>query len=240
MPRFFTEETNGTQAVIRGDDAAHIAKVLRMGLGESLTVCDCAGHDHLCRITEVSPKAVLLEITETLPSQSEPSVEVILYQALPKTDKMELIVQKCVELGVKRVVPVLTSRCVSRPDEKALKSKVERWGRIASEAAKQCGRGLLPEVTAVADFKQAVAELARHEQRVLFYERAGGFFSQTLDPKAKDFGIMVGPEGGFDEAEAEYAAAQGVALAGLGPRILRTETAPICALSVIMYATGNL
>ncbi|MDR3552140.1 MAG: RsmE family RNA methyltransferase, partial [Clostridia bacterium] len=174
------------------------------------------------------------------PSKSEPTVRVTLFQALPKAEKMEFIVQKCTELGVCTIVPVLTQRCVSRPDGRALESKEARWRKIALEAAKQSGRGAVPAVLHTMDFDQALARLASMERAVMLYELGGIPFSQAISPDMREVGILIGPEGGFEESEAAAAKAAGISVAGLGLRILRTETAPLCALSVVMFATGNL
>lgn len=248
MPRFFldpsdTRDFSSGNLAITGDDAAHIARVLRMKPGERLTVCDCLGSDFLCEIAGIDSGKVLLRILGKQRSQSEPSVNVTLYQGLPKADKMELIVQKSVELGVTTIVPVVTLRCVSRPDEKTLAKKTERWNKISAEAAKQSGRGILPQVKPAVSFQAAMKLLGAQAAAVMLYEQNGGtlrdYFDKFAAPPA-DLGVLIGPEGGFDNGEVEDARANGIVTAGMGPRILRTETAPLCALSVIMYATGNL
>ncbi|MDR3643634.1 MAG: 16S rRNA (uracil(1498)-N(3))-methyltransferase [Clostridia bacterium] len=239
MPRFFVSGFEGGTAVVTGEDARHIAKVLRMRIGEKLTLCDGRGEDCLCEITGVG-EAVTLRVLSREPSKSEPTVRVTLFQALPKAEKMEFIVQKCTELGVCSIVPVLTQRCVSRPDGRALESKEARWRKIALEAAKQSGRGAVPAVLHTMDFDQALASLASMERAVMLYELGGIPFSQAISPDMREVGILIGPEGGFEESEAAAAKAAGISVAGLGLRILRTETAPLCALSVVMFATGNL
>jgi len=240
MPKFFTEKITDNVAVITGEDAEHIARVLRMRVGEPLTVCDLKGTDYESEITSVSLTEVILKITNSRPSVAEPTVRVTLFQGLPKADKMELIVQKCVELGVTAIVPVITTRCVSRPDEAALNRKVERWGKIAQEAAKQSGRGILPKVKAAISFEIAVEQLAKIKTSIMFYEKSTVSLKEILSVTLSEIGILIGPEGGFEKEEAEYAQRLGIQLSSLGPRILRTETAPICALSAIMFATGNL
>lgn len=246
MPRFFIDVSRNQDALqdkqihIAGGDAKHITKVLRMKPGEQLTVCDCMGTDYFCQIESAEPDDVSLTILNKEPSRSEPDVRVTLYQALPKSEKMDLIIQKSVELGVYQIVPVITGRCVSRPDKKALANKTERWNKIAAEAAKQCGRGVIPKVLDAMDFRPAAERLSKHCLPILFYEKNGGSIHTVLDKDSKDFGIFIGSEGGFEEEEAALAQSMNIKIAGLGPRILRTETAPLCALSVIMYATGNL
>jgi 16S rRNA (uracil1498-N3)-methyltransferase len=246
MPRFFMEEAPesclfGENLTITGGDAAHIARVLRMKSGEKLTVCNCHGLDYNCEIIEARSEVVTLRILEKQSTMSEPDVNVTLYQGMTKGDKMDLIVQKSVELGVSRIVPVDTARSVSKPDEKSLAKKIERWNRIAAEAAGQSGRGILPEVLPAVGFETAIEMMANHNIALLLYEQNGGTLREHFSvEKPLSVGIMVGPEGGFEASEADFARNHGIATAGMGPRILRTETAPICALSVIMYATGNL
>ena len=159
MPRFFSEEIEGDRVFLRGEDARHIQKSLRMQLGDPLTVCDLGGTDLSCRIEEFSPDLVTAAILERRPSEAEPTVQVRLYQALPKGDKLDLIVQKAVELGVHEIIPVLTSRCISRPDGKSMEKKIQRLSRIALEAAKQCGRGIVPKVGALRSWEAALSEM---------------------------------------------------------------------------------
>lgn len=244
MPKFFVENCNFDKGsvVIEGADALHISKALRMKSGDLITICDCRGYDYSCRISDLNPASVTLEITERRPVESEPFIKVTLFQGLPKGEKMDIIVQKSVELGVYRVVPVLMARSVSRPDAKSAMRKTARWKKIAAEAAKQSGRGILPEVCPPVDFKSAAGMMRGYDRSILFYEHNGGSIAHALKDcgDVKTFGIMVGPEGGFDDEEVEFARTNGILTAGMGPRILRTETAPLCALSAIMYATGNL
>lgn len=239
MPRFFTQDVDAESARITGPDAAHIARVLRMHPGENVTVCDLAGSDYHCEIQSASPDIVELRVLGKAPTVAEPDIRVTLFQGLPKADKMEWIVQKSVELGVSRIVPVLTARCVSRPDRHAMAKKTARWDKIALEAAKQSGRGCLPHVEEAVDFAAAARELAGMERGVLFYER-GGDAHGNLWGGMKEIGICIGPEGGFADEEVALAKQLGVHVCTLGPRILRTETAPLCVLSIIMFATGNL
>lgn len=240
MPRFFCGAIAGGKAVLAGEDAAHIARSLRMQPGERLTLCDQEGTDFECVIDLVTPQEVFLTVEESHPCITEPSVFVRLYMALPKAEKMELIIQKAVELGVGEIVPVLTHRCVSRPDEKSMDKKLMRWNRIAAEAAKQSMRGRLPRVRPLLTFREAVQEMTASDSALLFYERSTLPMQQALDRIHTTASIFVGAEGGFEESEVAYALEQGVASVTLGPRILRCETAPLAALSVLMYQTGNL
>ncbi|MBQ6801555.1 MAG: 16S rRNA (uracil(1498)-N(3))-methyltransferase [Oscillospiraceae bacterium] len=241
MPRFFVESVESEFVEITGEDARHIALSLRMKNGEHLVLCDGKGREADAVIREAFPESVVLDIIERKDSAAEPKTEVILYQALPKFDKLEYIVQKSVELGVSKIVPVLTSRCISRPDEKTMKKKLERLRKIADEAAKQSGRGKLPEVEEMLTFKNAVLKMAKAETPVFFFEHATFPLSEVM---AKHSGgtiaIMVGSEGGFSDEEAAFATEHGLLSTSLGPRILRCETAPVAALSAIMYATGEM
>ena len=240
MPRFFTETIDETKGIITGDDAKHIAKVLRMKAGEKLVACDCQGRDYDCVISEVCDKQVELTVEKVYPSETEPSVKVTLYQAMPKSDKMELIIQKAVELGVSAIVPVQTKRCVSRPDAKSMAKKLERYNRIALEAAKQCGRGRIPQVLPMLDYSEALTAMKDDERAFLFYENSTSSFRKELEQAVSSVSIMVGAEGGFEEEEVSKALEQGIASLSLGKRILRCETAPLAALSIIMYETGNM
>ena len=240
MPRFFTETINESKGIISGDDAKHIAKVLRMHAGEKLVACDCQGYDYDCVIESLSDKEVELSVERKYSSETEPSVSVTLYQAMPKSDKMELIIQKAVELGVSAIVPVQTKRCVSRPDAKSMAKKLERYNRIALEAAKQCGRGRIPQVLPMLDFADAIKAMKEDQRAFLFYENSNSSFRKELEQGVNSVSIMVGAEGGFEEEEVQKALDLGIASLSLGKRILRCETAPLAALSIIMYETGNM
>ncbi|MBQ2302180.1 MAG: 16S rRNA (uracil(1498)-N(3))-methyltransferase [Oscillospiraceae bacterium] len=241
MPRFFVESVENDFIEINGDDARHISLSLRMKKGESLVLCDGKGREAEAVIREAFPESVVLDITERRDSIAEPKTEVVLYQALPKFDKLEYIIQKSVELGVSKIVPVLSSRCISRPDEKTMKKKLERLRKIADEAAKQSGRGKLPEVGELLSFKNAVAEMVKAETPIFFFEHAEYPLHEIMEKRrGGKIAMMVGSEGGFSEEEAAFAAEKGALIASLGPRILRCETAPVAALSAIMYAAGEM
>jgi 16S rRNA (uracil1498-N3)-methyltransferase len=240
MPRFFLPEISGGYAVLTGEDARHITKSLRMRTGEEIILCDGRGTDFHGRVS-VLGEEVGVEILSSGPSRSEPAARLTLYQALPKADKLDFIVQKAVELGVSEIVPVLTSRCVSRPDGKAMEKKRERLAKTALEAAKQSGRGIIPEVAPLADFSGALACMKQAGLAILCYERAELPLREALRGKAPaSVAVMIGSEGGFSREEAAGAEALGIPAVSLGSRILRCETAPVCALSAILYALGEL
>ncbi len=247
MPRFFIENIEkqvGDIITVTGQDAAHISRSLRMKAGESLTVCGGLGSDLICRITGVYGDSVEMRVTEVKNTESEPSVRITLYQGLPKGDKLELIIEKTVELGVYEIIPVLMRRSVSRPDTKSAAKKRERYQKQAVSAAKQCGRGIIPAVGDMINFTQLSENIKRHQAVIFFYECGGMPLSSVIENvKAngcEDIAIVIGPEGGFDPTEADTLEKSGAFTATLGKRILRTETAPIAAISAIMYATGNM
>ena len=240
MPRFFIDGTADGRAYIAGADALHIAKALRMRPGEALTLCDGKGTDFEGVLETVTDRQVTVRITVSRPSQAEPTLAVTLYQGLPKGDKMDWIVQKAVELGVNSITPVMTRRCVSRPDAKSMKKKLERYNRIALEAAKQSGRGIIPQVNPLLELDQALRQMQQSGCPILFYENATAPARQLLQSATGKIAILIGAEGGFDEDEVERAKVAGCSILSLGKRILRCETAPLAALSIIMYETGNM
>lgn len=241
MPRFFVDSVEGDPIEITGNDARHIALSLRMKIGETLILCDGNGREAEGVIASIAPESVVLSVQSRRDSVAEPKTKVILYQALPKLDKMETIVQKAVELGASEIVPVMTSRCISRPDEKTMAKKRERLQKIADEAAKQCGRGKLPPVRELLSFKDAVKAMSTAEVPLLLYEHATAPLKASLEHVGgKTVAVMVGSEGGFSEEEAAFAIQNGVSSVSLGPRILRCETAPLAALSVILFVAGEM
>lgn len=241
MPRFFVESVNGDKVIISGNDGNHISRSLRMHPGDSLTLCDGAGYDYTCVIERITDDLVELNVTEKSRTLSEPDVFLTLYQGLPKSDKMDMIVQKAVELGASAIVPTMTARCVSRPDEKSAKKKRERWEKIAQEAAKQCGRGILPSVLPLKSFSEALREACAKGPVLFFYEGGGASLSAVLkEHPGKYLSVFIGPEGGFALEEVEMAQKANVSFSTLGPRILRTETAPLAAITAVMLLTENM
>ena len=238
MPRFFIDGTADGRAYIAGADALHIAKALRMRPGEALTLCDGKGTDFDGVLETVTDRQVTVRISASRPSQAEPTLAVTLYQGLPKGDKMDWIIQKAVELGVTAVVPVATRRSVARLEGKADK-KQERWQRIAAEAAGQCGRGMLPSVERPLSWSQALSRLSG-EPALVFYEGGGRPMRELVTPSTRRLSVFVGPEGGFDPEEIDAIRRQGGGVATLGPRILRCETAPLAALTLLMHLSGNM
>lgn len=237
MPRFFIDDISAQQLCITGDDARHIGRSLRMSIGEELTVCDGSGEQCLCRILSIGD-TVELEVLERTAATGEPRCRVTLYQGYPKSDKLELICQKAVELGADRIVPVITSRSVARPDAKSAEKKAERLRKIALEAAKQSGRGRIVQVESAISFDNMLTRLGGHEKCILCYESGGRPLRQVITENLGDVAVIIGPEGGFSAQEAEQCTAHGAEAVWLGPRILRTETAAIAALTAVMLQTG--
>jgi len=238
MPRFFKQSIDVDNIVIDGDDARHIGRSLRMKCGEEITVC-CCGIDYNCVIRSFSDSEVYLDLVDSAPCAAEPDIDVTLFQAVPKLDKLEFIIQKAVELGVNRIVPVLSRRCISRPDEKDFAKKLDRLNKIAECAAKQSGRGIIPEVMPIISYKNAVLQMKELDSCIILYENGGKSFDEIEFEGKKSIGIVIGSEGGFDEQEVELAVNAGAESVWLGNRILRCETAPITALSILMFLTKN-
>lgn len=240
MAWFFTEnEINSQGYVIEGENAVHIAKSLRMKKGEELTLVTPLGIQHNCVIESTSPELVAVNIVESKRCENEPDVKITLFQAIPKGDKMEYIIQKSVELGVTAIVPIISARCISRPDEKSLKKKQIRWQKIAKEAAQQSRRGIIPQIKDALSYKQACETAKSNEQNIIFYECGGKSVKTLIKDKPKSIGIFIGSEGGFEKQEVQDVLSINGSAATLGKRILRAETAPLAALSIIMYETGN-
>lgn len=242
MVRFFVtpEEMTGDTLILADENAQH-AKVLRLKAGERVLVCDGAGNECLCDVEAVSPDAVDLRVLTRMASQSEPQVRASVYVAFPKADKLEHVIQKATELGAREIIAFPSARCISKPDDKSLKKKLERWQKIAASAAEQSGRGRIPEVLVLPSFQAALEQGAKADLPMIFYENE---HSTTLkmalsSMEYKSVSLLTGPEGGLEEGEVEQARKVGFRVCTLGRRILRCETAPLCALSAVMYDAGE-
>ncbi|MBR2406840.1 MAG: 16S rRNA (uracil(1498)-N(3))-methyltransferase [Clostridia bacterium] len=239
MSRFFVAPFSGDTAVLTGQEAHHVARVLRMRVGEELMLCDGVGTDYACRILSVADGEVTAQVLYRRPTESEPTTAVTLYQGLPKSEKMDLIVQKCVEIGITRIVPVAMARSIVKLNAAEGAKKRDRWQKIAASAAEQSGRGIVPEVGEPISFKQLLGAVA-NENTVTFYEGGGAPLAVLVTKDTRQLSMVIGPEGGFDKEEIERLREAGARIATLGPRILRCETAPLVALSVIMQLTENM
>lgn len=241
MHHFFVtpEQVKENHIYIEGSDVNHVKNVLRMKLGEELEICDGNNKKYLCEIEEMTSDYVCALIKEEMSSDTELPSRLYLFQGLPKSDKMELIIQKAVELGAYEIIPVATKRAVVKLDDKKASKKVERWNSIAEGGAKQSGRSFIPEVTAVMSFKEALAYAGKLDVVLIPYELAEGMAEtkqiiSAIEP-GQSVGIFIGPEGGFEISEVESAMAAGAKAITLGKRILRTETAGLTTLSILMY-----
>ena len=243
MPRFFVDSAISSRVVqISGRDAEHI-KVLRLRPGETFTICDGRGTDYICRLLETKGQGFEAEVVSAAPSLGEPTIHCTVYTAFPKGDKAETIIQKSVEQGASKIVFFPSARCVSKPDEKSLMKKRERWQKISEEAAKQSARGKIPEVEVLTSFEAAVAEASKADMPLFFYEGDTDYsIKQALSLKSEYYtvSVMTGPEGGFEPSEVVKARESGMLISGMGKRILRCETAPLCALAAVMFHTDNL
>ncbi len=238
MPRFFVPDSGFSEntVTITGSDAHHISFALRMAAGDRITVCDMKGQTHLCRLEALDGETVRAVILETVPSENESPVSIHLFQAYPKADKLELIVQKAVELGVARITPFESERCIKRPKADKIAHITERQNKIAAEAAKQCGRSVLPVVHTPISFEEMVKEASRYPLCLFCYEGEGTRSLKEIcaeHPDAREIALVIGSEGGFSAKEAQAAKDARMQMTGLGKRILRCETAPLFALSAI-------
>ena len=236
---FFTDPSliDGTTAVILGDDARHIARSLRMAVGDRITVSDGKGAVYLCRLDMIRDERCECKVIERCDKASESPVEITLFMAFPKGDKMETVIQKSVELGASRIIPFESERCVKIPKSEKLERVIERYNRIALEAAKQCGRAILPAVEAPTTVSRLKDRVGEFDLPLFCYEGEGTVsLKSALDKDgAKRICAVVGCEGGFSEREAGELVEAGFIPVNLGPRILRCETAPSYVLSAISY-----
>ena len=242
MPRFFMAGTNilGGMAIMKGRDAEHV-HVLRMRPGEDMIICNGQGTDYKCRLVKADKEQVEAEVIEVVRCPAEPSVKVTVLCGLPKGDKTDYIIQKCVEAGAYEILFFSSSRCIAKLGNE--EKKLERWQRIAEEAAKQSGRGIIPQVGWAGELADAFDVAVKKDVGLFMYEtgerEAMGDVLEA-NKSVSTAAIVTGPEGGFAPFEAELAKIVGLHLCSMGERILRCETAPVVALTAAMYATGNL
>ena len=241
MPRFFVETPPPGQhrITLTGENASH-ARVLRLASGDEVTLCDGSGTDYHCRITDITSDLLLLDIIRVSPSESEPKVFTSVYMAFSKGDKLEHVIQKATELGAGEIVAFPSSRCIAKYDRKTLEKKLPRWQKIAASAAEQSRRGRIPQVLALSSYAEALKRAASADKAIFFYENEQAHtLTQALRSDYTSISLMSGPEGGFSQEEVAAAQESGLEICTLGKRILRCETAPLCALSAVMYASGE-
>ena len=245
MARFFMAGTNldGGRAYIRGRDAEHV-RVLRLRPGEDVVICDGHGTEYRCRIVSPLGEEVEAEVVEVVPCKGEPAVDVTVYAGLPKGERADFLIQKCVEAGAKRIVFFDCERCVAKLDGRSVDKKLERFNRISQAAAEQSGRGIIPQVDYVHDYVEMLDQAAKADTWLFMYETGDDRvpMKEAIE-SAGDFksaSIVTGPEGGFTLAEARLAKGAGATLCSMGERIFLCETAPVVAVTAIMYAKGEL
>ena len=239
MPRFFVSKNSIADniATITGKDAFHIARSLRMAVGDEIYVSDGESHEYLAKLSKIRDEECTAEIISECEGSSEPKMNITLYMAYPKGDKLEVVVQKAVELGATRIVPFESSRCIKRPKEDKVAKHGARLSKIAEEAAKQCGRTIVPEVAFPLSFKEMLKDLDGIDLKLICYEKESDLSLKALlsENTPKSIAVIVGCEGGFSPEEVESAVEAGCHAVTLGKRILRCETAPSAALSMISY-----
>lgn len=238
MYRFFCDTDEETVRVT-GEDAHHISNVLRMEKGEQIIACCGDGLDYIAEITNIAKDCVTANVIKTEPSKGESNIKITLFQGLPKGEKFDTVIQKSVELGVFEIVPIMLKRCVVKIDSKKKSAKTERWNKITLSAAKQCGRGIVPQVKEPLDIKEAALLMKNFDLVIVAYEEEKETTLKdvlTSCGDVKNIAVVIGPEGGIEKEELNYLVetANGKSVT-LGERILRTETAPISLISMIMY-----
>lgn len=233
------EQINGEDAYIEGEDVRHIKDVLRYAVNDNLDICDENGVKYITKINNMAKEKISLKILEVSEETSEPSINITLFQGLPKSDKLEMIIQKCTELGVSEIVPVITDRVIVKIDEKSASKKVERWNKIALEAGKQSGRQKIPKIKNINNLKNLIENISKYDILLLPYECEKEITLKSvlrnLDANVKNIAIMIGPEGGFSENDLKLLDLPNVKKVTLGPRILRTETAGLATVAMVLY-----
>ena len=243
MPRFFV--TDGIQTdkplILTGDSASH-AHVLRLRIGDEICVCDGQGQDYMGTICEMNSRSLTVQITSSQLCPGEPTLQCSVYMAFPKADKLEHVIQKATELGAYEIVTFPTARSVSRPDASSLIKKQERWQKIAQSASEQSQRGRIPQVVVLSSFQDALQRASHSDISILLYEneKQHSLRSVLTASSFRTISLFSGPEGGLTPEEVQWAQEAGLHICSLGPRILRCETAPLCSLSAVLYASGQL
>lgn len=247
MPKFFCTDRKSNNFIIQGSDVKHIKNVLRKKVNENLNICDATTSENfLCKIKEIKNNEIICEILETIQSSTESNIDITIFQGLPKSEKMELIIQKSVELGVNTITPLKLKRCIVKISQKDEKKKIERWQKISEVAAKQSGRDYIPEITYPISIDDIINN-NNYDVILVPYENEEKNSIKTEIQKLKQsnktnlkIGIIIGPEGGFDESEILILKQSGARTITLGKRILRTETVAFTITSILMYELGNL
>lgn len=249
MPKFFvtSNEINNDKIQVKGEDVNHIKNVLRAKIEDKIDICNTDEmKDYKCEIEEITNEYINCKIISEKQNDSESNIEITIFQGLPKADKMELIIQKSVELGVNKIVPVDMKRCVVKLKDKDQIKKVERWQKISEVASKQCGRGIIPEIGQVVKIKEIIDRIGEYDIILVAYEKEENNYLKLeidklkkLEKDKKKIAIVIGPEGGLEEEEVKMLQENGAKVITLGKRILRTETVALNMISILMYELEN-
>lgn len=238
MAKFFVEKQfiKDNEIVLQGENKDHIIRVLRLKEGDNIEVSNCSGYEYICIIKQILEDKIIATIIDFFGNESEPKVKITLYQALPKSEKMELIIQKCVELGIYEIVPVKTDRTIAKIDKKENK-KIDRWNKISESASKQSKRGIIPKVSNLLTFEQAIQQAKQNDISFIPYEKETKNSIKNIIKKftGNSIAIFIGPEGGFSDREIKIAIQNEVIPLTLGKRILRTETAGFITTAILLY-----
>lgn len=248
MPKFFSPKKEEDNIIIQGSDVKHLKNVLRKNIGDNIKICYTkTSENFLCKIIEIKNEEIICKIIDKVESEAESNIDITIFQGLPKSEKMELIIQKAVELGVNTIIPTKLKRCVVKLDVKDEKKKIDRWQKISEVAAKQSGRDYIPDITYPIDIKEILNQIDEYDILFVPYENEQeNSFKKAIDElKTSEksnlkIGIVIGPEGGFDVTEIDLLRQAGAKIITLGKRILRTETVAFVMTSILMYELGDL
>lgn len=250
MPKFFVNENQikDGKIYIEGKDVNHLKNVLRTKIGENIEICNSdTSQNYNCKIKELNNENIICDILETKQSESESNIKITIFQGLPKIDKMELVIQKSVELGVYEIVPTIMKRCVVKINEKDMCKKIDRWQKISEVAAKQCGRDIIPQITQFKKVNEICQMKDDYDKIIIAYENEETNTLKNeieklkiLGKKELKIGVVIGPEGGIDPKEIEEFKKANLDIITLGKRILRTETVALNVLSILLYELENM
>lgn len=244
MPRFYVPNPHIEKEMLKieGNEVRHIRRVLRLKVGDNLSVFDGSGREYEGTIVEEDPSAVMVMVQNILSSKTESHLEITLAQSMVKGEKMDYLIQKGTELGVKEIIPFFSYRSVPLLDKSKRLKRYHRWERIAVEASKQCGRGVVPKIEPLKDYSEMLQTAPLDSLRLILWERGGESLKEVLkeSKEKKKVFFIVGPEGGMSDEEVEHAKRAGFIPVTLGRRILRSETASLCLLSILQYERGDI
>ncbi len=242
MQRFFFDDEiiSDNQFTVTGEKHNHIVRVLRIAIGEKVVFCDGNYFDYECELVACDSKSADFKIINKYKNITEPEVKITIFQCLPKGEKMDDMIKRCVQFGAYEIVPVISKRCVSRPDKKSASKKIERYNKIARSSAMQSMRGYIPKVSDMIDFKTAIKKLADFKTGFVCYENEQDKLVNKMEISKDNIAFLIGPEGGLDESEIEFATQNGIECVSLGKRILRTEDAAVFLIPIILSNTDNL